>query len=261
MPAKKKATGQGKKVAPTPSIAKKPVAAAKPVNPLFEKKPKSFGIGGALPPRKLLNRYVKWPKYVRVQRQRAVLLQRLKVPPALNQFTKALDKNMAGNLFKLLMKYRPEDKAAKKSRLLATAESEKAGSNVDSKKPVVVKFGLNHITYLIEQGKAQLVIIAHDVDPIELVVWLPALCRKMGVPYCIVKGKARLGAVVHQKTAAALCLTAVKNEDKHELTKIVESVKVNFNDRFDDARRSWGGGIMGIKSQHKEKIKQKAIDK
>lgn len=37
--------------------------------------------------------------------------------------------------------------------------------------------------------------IAHDVDPIELVVWLPALCRKMEIPYCIVKGKARLGAV------------------------------------------------------------------
>jgi large subunit ribosomal protein L7Ae len=45
------------------------------------------------------------------------------------------------------------------------------------------------------QNKAQLVVIAHDVDPIELVVWLPALCRKMEVPYCIVKGKARLGSV------------------------------------------------------------------
>lgn len=45
------------------------------------------------------------------------------------------------------------------------------------------------------QGKAQLVVIAHDVDPIELVIWLPALCRKMGIPYCIVKGKARLGQV------------------------------------------------------------------
>lgn len=38
--------------------------------------------------------------------------------------------------------------------------------------------------------------IAHDVDPIELVVWLPALCRKMEIPYCIVKGKARLGTVI-----------------------------------------------------------------
>jgi large subunit ribosomal protein L7Ae len=81
------------------------------------------------------------------------------------------------------------------------------------------------------QGKAQLVVIAHDVDPIELVVWLPALCRKMNVPYCIVKGKARLGAVVHQKTATALALTAIKNEDKLEFSKLVESMKANFNDR------------------------------
>jgi large subunit ribosomal protein L7Ae len=50
-----------------------------------------------------------------------------------------------------------------------------------------VKYGLNHITQLVESRKASLVVIAHDVDPIELVVWLPALCTKMGVPYCIVK--------------------------------------------------------------------------
>jgi ribosomal protein L7Ae-like RNA K-turn-binding protein len=52
---------------------------------------------------------------------------------------------------------------------------------------VVVKYGLNHVTDLVESGKAQLVVIAHDVDPIELVVWLPALCKKMNVPYIIVK--------------------------------------------------------------------------
>jgi large subunit ribosomal protein L7Ae len=53
------------------------------------------------------------------------------------------------------------------------------------------------------QSKAQLVVIAHDVDPIELVVWLPALCRKMEVPYCIVKGKSRLGSVID--SVAATC--------------------------------------------------------
>jgi large subunit ribosomal protein L7Ae len=91
---------------------------------------------------------------------------------------------------------------------------------------VVVKYGINHITQLVESGKAQCVVIAHDVDPIELVVWLPALCKKMGVPYCIVKGKARLGTVVHKKTATALALTAVKNEDQREFAKLVESFKV-----------------------------------
>lgn len=49
---------------------------------------------------------MKWPKYVRLQRQRRVLNQRLKVPPALNRFTKTLDKNTAQTLFKLLLKYR-----------------------------------------------------------------------------------------------------------------------------------------------------------
>lgn len=66
----------------------------KVVNPLFEKRPKQFGIGGALPPKKDLHRFVKWPKVVRIQRQRRILKQRLKVPPALNQFTRTLDKNL-----------------------------------------------------------------------------------------------------------------------------------------------------------------------
>lgn len=64
------------------------------MNPLFEKRPKQFGIGGALPPKKDLTRFVKWPHVVRIQRKRRILRQRLKVPPALNQFTKTLDKNL-----------------------------------------------------------------------------------------------------------------------------------------------------------------------
>ena len=62
---------------------------------------------------------------------------------------------------------------------------------VEKKKPIVVKYGLNHVTSLVESKKAELVIIANDVHPIEMVVWLPALCKKMGVPYCIVKDKSR----------------------------------------------------------------------
>ncbi|KAK4751479.1 hypothetical protein SAY87_004961 [Trapa incisa] len=234
----------------------------KVVNPLFEKRPKQFGIGGALPPKRDLTRFVKFPKTVQIQRKRRILRQRLKVPPALNQFTKTLDKNLATNLFKMLLKYRPEDRAAKKERLLAEAKAKSEGKPYESKsKPIVVKYGLNHVTYLIEQNKAQLVVIAHDVDPIELVVWLPALCRKMEVPYCIVKGKARLGTIVHKKTASVLCLTTVKNEDKMEFSKILEAIKTNFNDKYDEYRKKWGGGIMGSKSQAKTKAKEKLLAK
>ena len=64
------------------------------MNPLFEKRPKQFGIGGAIPPKRDLTRFVKWPKVVQIQRKKRILKQRLKVPPALNQFTKTLDKNL-----------------------------------------------------------------------------------------------------------------------------------------------------------------------
>jgi hypothetical protein len=50
-----------------------------------------------------------------------VLQYRLKVPPAINQFTQTVDKNLATELFRLLNKIRPEDKAAKKARLAALA--------------------------------------------------------------------------------------------------------------------------------------------
>ncbi len=83
-------------------------------------------------------------------------------------------------------KYKPESKQEKKARLLTDAEKrEKEGDKAttqDTKKPVFAKYGLNHVVALVEAKKAQLVVIADDVDPIELVVFLPALCRKMGVP-------------------------------------------------------------------------------
>ncbi|WVZ02292.1 hypothetical protein V8G54_023098, partial [Vigna mungo] len=77
--------------APVLASKKKP---EKVTNPLFEKRPKQFGIGGALPPKRDLTRFVKWPKTVQIQRKKRILKQRLKVPPALNQFTKTLDKNL-----------------------------------------------------------------------------------------------------------------------------------------------------------------------
>merc|ERR1712230_279409 len=148
-----------------------------------------------------------------MQRQKRVLYQRLRVPPAVNQFTKTLQNNQSKNLWRLLAKYTPEAKKDKVARLRNTAQNKADGKEADTKKPVVLKFGLNHVTSLVESGEAKLVVIAHDVDPIELVLWLPALCRKCGVPYCIVKSKSRLGEVVHQKTATALAVTGVRNED------------------------------------------------
>ncbi len=50
------------------------------------------GVGGTVQPKRDLTRYVRWPKYIRLQRQKQILYQRLKVPPSIHQFTQTLDK-------------------------------------------------------------------------------------------------------------------------------------------------------------------------
>ncbi|KAG6830272.1 60S ribosomal protein L8 [Tricholoma furcatifolium] len=250
-------SGSGKKPAAAPFGASKAAKAKK--NPLFEATPRNFGIGQDIRPTADLTRFVKWPEYVRLQRQKVILNQRLKVPPAIAQFSHTLDKNTATQLFKLLNKYRPESKEEKKARLEATAAAAAENKDAkDTKKPLFAKYGLNHIVALVEAKKASLVVIAHDVDPIELVVFLPALCRKMGVPYVIVKGKARLGTVVHKKTAAVVALQDVRSEDQRELATLVSAAKANFSDKYEEQRRQWGGGLRGNKSTAKLRKRAKA---
>merc|ERR1712110_1142559 len=207
----------------------------------IEKKPRTFSVGGdVLPPKRDLTRFVKWPKYVRLQRAKMTLLKRIKVPPGINQFSNTFDKRQASQPFRLLNNLKPETKAAKKERLNAAAEKKAAGGDAGGKKPVMVKMGINHVTTLIEKKQAKLVVIAHDVDPVEIVVWLPALCKARGVPYCIVKSKARLGAVVNKKTATCLAITDVKPENKNDLQNVVTMAEANFNEVYEDAMRKWG---------------------
>jgi len=229
---------------------------------LIEKRSRNYGIGQDIQPSRNVSRMVKWPEYVRLQRQRKILHMRLKVPPALAQFQHTLDKNQATQTLKLLNKYRPETKPEKKERLTkeATAISEGKKREDVSKKPYTVKYGLNHVVALIENKKANLVLIANDVDPIELVVFIPALCRKMGVPYAIIKGKSRLGTVVHKKTAAVVALTEVRSEDKSELSKLVSAIKEGYVEKHEQTRRQWGGGILGFKAQMREVKRKKALD-
>lgn len=63
---------KGKKVAPAP-FASKSSKSAESKNPLLESTPKNFGIGQSIQPKRNLSRFVKWPEYVRLQRQKKIL--------------------------------------------------------------------------------------------------------------------------------------------------------------------------------------------
>jgi len=249
---------QGKKAAPKKKVPAAPLAPTPgslkvKKSTVFEKRPRSFRIGADIQPKTDLTRFVKWPQYIRLQRQKRILLQRIKVPPSIAQFQHTTDKTQFTQLARLMKKLAPETKAAKKVRLADMASKKET----ESKAPPVIKFGINHVTELIENKKAKLVIIAHDVDPIEIVCWLPALCRKKDIPYCVIKSKSRLGQLVGQKTCAAACITTVKKEDQKELEVLCESFKAAFN----EMKPKWGGGILGMKSQHIQRRKDLLIER
>ena len=161
-----------------------------------------------------------------------MLRTRLKVPPAVNQFHSTLGRQTATQLFKLLYKYRPETKQVKKEHLRERAAARAEGKeDFPTKRAPVVRHCVNDVTTHVEKKKAQLVVIANDVGPIKMVIFLPALCHKMGVPYCIVKNKYRFGRVCRRKTITCLAITQVKSNDRSSQNKLDESVKTDFNKR------------------------------
>jgi len=178
-------------------------------------------------------RFIKWPKYIRIQRQRRIFCQKLKIPPAIFQFTRTLDKNMTNQLFLLLCKYKKENGNGKTTSLKNNFKNKKTDN------PLSIRHGINTVAKLIKKQKSLFVLIAHDVNPIDCIIWMPTLCAKMGVPYCIVKNKSKLGSLVNRKKTSCIALTYVKTEDNSDLSIFVECFRKNFNERYADAIKRW----------------------
>ena len=229
-------------------------------HPLCQPNPKNFRFGNDVRPRIVKSRFVKFPRYVQLQRQKRILMKRLKCPPALAQFFEPLDKDTSKKVYKALERYTPETKKEKKERLEKEAKEQvkdkkdKKNKKKEGKKPVTLKCGLNHVTYLVEQKRAKLVLIAADVDPIETVVFLPSLCKAMEIPYAIVPSKERLGHLANKKTCTCLALTDFK-ENAAELENLCKI----FAERFHGPPLHSRKPEKGIKAIQKEKKAEKEM--
>lgn len=84
-------------------------------------------------------------------------MQRLKVPPSINQFSKTIDKNQATELLKVLMKYQPEDKKAKQQRLKEIAAAKEAGKEPAPSKAPKVRHRRLSVAQLLVGGRASCV--------------------------------------------------------------------------------------------------------
>ncbi|KAF3817909.1 hypothetical protein GH733_013758 [Mirounga leonina] len=132
-------------------------------------------------------------------------------------------------LYKYL-KLLPTINHKRRSRLLVWTQKKAAGEgDIPTEGLPVLEPGINTVITLVDDEKCQL---AHDI----------------GGSLCIINGKARPGSLIHRKTFTTAAFTQVNLEDKGALAKLVESVKTNYNDRYDEIHCHWGGNLLDPKS-------------
>ena len=66
-----------------------------------------------------------------------------------------------------------------------------------------VRVGTNEVTKASERAEAKLVVMAEDVDPIEILAHIPMLCEEKRIPYVYVPKKQRLGQSAGLSKSAA----------------------------------------------------------
>ena len=88
-----------------------------------------------------------------------------------------------------------------------------------------VRRGTNETTKAVERGKAQLVIIASDVNPPEIVMHIPALCEDKNIPYVYVPTKKELGLSSGLNVGTASVAIVEPGNAKETVADIVKKVE------------------------------------
>ncbi|MCI4366241.1 MAG: 50S ribosomal protein L7Ae [Thermoplasmata archaeon] len=91
-----------------------------------------------------------------------------------------------------------------------------------------VRVGTNEVTKSSERAEAKLVVMAEDVDPVEILVHIPMLCEEKRIPYIYVPKKQRLGQSAGLSKSAASVAVVEAGEAKallEELTQTFTTLK------------------------------------
>jgi len=88
-----------------------------------------------------------------------------------------------------------------------------------------VRRGTNEATKSIEKGTAQLVVIAEDVDPPEVVMHIPSLCDEKKIPFVYVPSKIELGRASGIDVPCASIAIAEAGEGKNQLKDVIKEIE------------------------------------
>lgn len=84
--------------------------------------------------------------------------------------------------------------------------------------------GVNEVIKSIERGQAKFVVIAEDVDPPEIVAFLPTLCEERKIPYTYVPKKEELGRAAGIQVGASSVAVIEPGEAKSYLDEIIKRI-------------------------------------
>ena len=87
-----------------------------------------------------------------------------------------------------------------------------------------IKKGINEATKSIERGIAKLVVIAEDVEPPEITMYMPGLCDDKKAPYIYVPSKKDLGNAVGIERPTAAVAIIVEGKAKDTVSDIVDKI-------------------------------------
>lgn len=85
--------------------------------------------------------------------------------------------------------------------------------------------GANEATKSIERGEAKLVIVAKDVNPPEVIMHLPLLCKEKDIPFVHVPAKNELGAAAGLPVGTAAVAIALAGDAKRKLDEVLDNIK------------------------------------
>jgi len=85
--------------------------------------------------------------------------------------------------------------------------------------------GTNETTKAVEKGQVQLVVMAEDVEPEEILMHIPVLCEEKKIPYCYVASKQELGRASGIDVPTAALGVADAGDGKDLLKEVLKKLQ------------------------------------
>ncbi|MDY6774664.1 MAG: 50S ribosomal protein L7Ae [Halobacteria archaeon] len=88
-----------------------------------------------------------------------------------------------------------------------------------------IRKGTNETTKAVERGEADLVVIAEDVQPEEVVMHLPALCDEKDVPYVYIDSQDDVGYAAGLEVGSASAAVVDAGNAEDDVESVAEDIE------------------------------------